>query len=107
MKNLNTTIRVKGVSWKLKTKKNLSDPTDGIAVMGYCDPRNKAIFIDSDLNYPEFVETVLHEYMHAIWFELGLDDEHIPKWVEHMFINGISKDMIVNSSFLARLLYRA
>jgi hypothetical protein len=47
----------------------------------------------------EFLETLLHEYLHACWFEAGIDDVEPNEVLEHWIINAIAKDMASNAAF--------
>lgn len=96
------TIYVRGVKWTIRTKFCLRDE-DGTPCLGLCDDTNKLILIEQDQTREEFIETLIHEYLHAVWYGTGLDDEGVPSWVEHWYINQVSKDMLINSSFFASL----
>lgn len=100
-------IMVRGTKWKIRVKRNLKFPDDDINVMGYCDSITRTIWIEKNQPKRLFVETLLHEYLHALWFESGIDDEQVPEWIEHIFINCIAKDMLNHPSFLSRLLCEA
>ncbi len=105
MKNLSKfkkTIYIRGIKWTIKVKNNLTDG-NGNLVYGICSDRKKEILISAGISKEEFVETLLHEYMHACFFGAGMQDELIPSWVEHWFINHTTKDMILKPKFFRDL----
>lgn len=102
VKKFSKTIYVRGIKWTIKTKFCLRDE-NGTPCLGLCDDNKKQILLEEDQTWEEFIETLIHEYLHAVWYGTGLDDEGVPSWVEHMFVNQVSKDMIINASFFASL----
>lgn len=99
MKNrLRKKIKVRGVQWTLRSEKGLTDEL-GHEVSGICDNRTKTIFVEEGLKPVDFLETLIHEYIHACWFEAGIDDVVHDIVLEHMFINAVAKEMAILSSF--------
>jgi hypothetical protein len=102
VKSFRKTIYINGVRWQIRTKFCLRD-ADGNSCLGLCDGTNKIIHLESDMPADEFVETLIHEYLHAVWFGTGMDDEGVPSWVEHWIVNQVAKGMVLNASFFASL----
>jgi hypothetical protein len=93
-------IKIRGSSWTIRTKFCLRD-TDGTPCLGLCDNDKKLIQVEEDLSTKDFLETLLHEYLHACWYEAGIDDIEPNDILEHWIINSIVKDMTINASFWA------
>lgn len=98
------TILVRGSKWKVRIKENLRD-TDGTPCLGLCDSEKKLILIEKNLPKNIFIEVLLHEYLHSVWFETGMDDTEQNDILEHILINPIAKDMVNNLTFFS-LLFR-
>jgi len=96
-------LRIRGHTWRVSTKFFLRDD-DGTPCLGLCDFEKKQIFIEKDLPVSLFVEVLLHEYMHACWFYTGIEDEDVPKWIEHVAINSFCKEITLHASFWGQLL---
>lgn len=92
---------IRGSSWKIKLVKSLHD--NGTPCLGLCISDTREILIERGLPGDIFMEVLLHEYFHAVWFEIGLDDNEPPEWIEHIIITNIAKDMVINSSFWKKI----
>jgi hypothetical protein len=79
---------------------------EGTPCLGLCYSDTKLILIEKDLPCDVFVEVLMHEYFHAVWFETGIDDNDPPSWLEHIFINATAKDMALNVDFFVDLFSR-
>lgn len=64
-------VKVGGVTYKIKKVKNLVD--DGEECFGICDRRDLAIKINDSINDQRYNQTLIHEIMHAVFDEAGLD----------------------------------
>lgn len=95
------TLRIRGARWTIRLQEFLRD--EGTPCLGLCVLDQKLILIEKHLPRDLFIETLLHEYLHAVWFELGIDDQEPPEALEHWVINGICKDMVLNSTFFRNL----
>lgn len=88
-------ISVRGQEYQVLVKDSPIDHKGNLCD-GTCSDSNKIIEISKDLTPDRQLEVFFHEWLHAIWNEIGFDDEDIPAWVEHMFIIAISKDIVLN-----------
>ena len=96
------TILIRGHKWKIRLQNEIRD--EGVPCLGLCISDKRLILIERHLPEDMFVEILLHEYFHAVWFEVGIDDNEPPEWLEHMFICGLSKDIMLNAQFFSTLL---
>lgn len=96
------TLRIRGEKWLIKTKFALRGE-DGTPYMGLCDPNTRTIYIEQDLPEDIFLETLIHEYIHAVWFECGVPDTEISMDMQHMLLNPLAKDMVAAAAFWSRL----
>jgi len=64
---------VLGELYTVEYVKGLRDE-DGVKVDGLCCTTDKNIEIDAALNGEILLKTFLHEYLHAVLFEAGLED---------------------------------
>lgn len=97
------TLDVRGTKYKVRI---VDQPFDekGEPVNGTCCGMRKEIEIIKDLPPTIVLEIFLHEYVHAVWFEMGIDEEDIPVWVEHIIIAGVSKDLVNNREIFQKVL---
>lgn len=102
------TIQVRGRPWKVLEKDVVLDEK-GNVVAGACATGNniREIEIEKESVGIGKLEIFLHEYFHGVWYETGLDDEEIPRWVEHIFLIAITKDLINNRKLIGKLLLGA
>lgn len=92
--NIPKRLKILGRPWKVVYKKEIV--MDGVQCAGLCDFEKKTIFLLKELPQDLQFEVFLHEFFHAVFFEIGIDFEQVPQWVEHLFIAGISRDMLQN-----------
>ena len=90
-------IMVLGRPWKIKYVKKLLDD-DGTHCHGLCKPEIKTLLIEKN-PIDLMKETFFHEWFHAVWFELGMQDEEIPEWVEHIILNGVVREQLNDPHF--------
>lgn len=64
-------VKVGGVTYKITNEKN--PLMDGELCYGLCDRKELAITMNSDLNEQRYNQTLVHEIMHAVVDEAGLD----------------------------------
>jgi len=50
------------------------------------------------------LDTFIHEYVHALFDTTGANEERIPKWLEHIYIVALSRDLTNNRKFWSQLL---
>ena len=96
-------ICVRGRDYRIKFEKQLRSD-HGHPLHGYCDSQNKTIVLSDDSPEYELLDTFLHEYFHAIWYESGIYSEDIPTWIEHIYLTNISHDMLINKKLILKLL---
>ena len=96
-------IPARGRDYKVKVKK-IGRNEDGHSILGYCDRYKKEICINVECPDEELLDTFLHEYFHAIWYESGLYSEDIPAWVEHIFLVNITHDLLLQRKQIIKLL---
>ena len=90
------------MKWKIMMKENLRD-FDDTPCLGICSNAKKIIYLERNMTKSEFLETLLHEYLHACFYEAGIDDANPNEVLEHFLINSVAKDMVVNSSFWKKI----
>lgn len=79
-------VFIKGKLWKVRQANGLLAP-DGEAVMGFCNPNDRTIYIEKSIKGNLKTQTFLHELNHAIIFELHLLlDGHI----EEVLVEGMA-----------------
>ena len=105
MKITKRSFLVRGQPWKIKLVQNLRDD-DGTPCLGLCDNQRKVISLCLSLEQPQLLEILLHEYIHAVFFELGFEDEDYLSLFEHILINAIAKDFTLSFSFLKQFFPR-
>jgi len=88
-------MRIRGSYWYIN-RVDMPIGEDGKPEAGTCDPKTKTIEIEKAIKGDRLLEIFLHEYFHAIAFEVGIDDEEPPSWIEHMLVIAGSKDMTNN-----------
>lgn len=66
-------VKVGGVTYKITNEKN--PHMDGAVCYGVCDQKELTITMNSDLNEQRYNQTLIHEIMHAVMDEAGLDLE--------------------------------
>ena len=84
-------VSIMGVNYKiLLNKSNLTHN-----ILGQTNHLDKIVIIDySSYNQDELKETILHEFLHAYFYECSLHnyckDENLIKFIEHIFFNIIA-----------------
>jgi Zn-dependent peptidase ImmA (M78 family) len=78
-------LSIKGNKWRVKWFKLPGDK-------GLCDTESRTILIDESLkkDSKEFTITLLHEYGHAVWHELHLD-QAVNHGVEEIAVEGMAQ----------------
>lgn len=95
-------IIVRGRKWLVKFVEDLQNE-DGVKSAGLCCDKTKTIEINKGMTADQIFEVFVHEWLHSVWFECGIDDEGIPQWVEHWFVNAIAKDMAIHAKLWAKI----
>lgn len=93
-------ILVLGRPWKIKYVKKVVDD-DGTKCHGLCKPDEKIILIEKGPSNM-MKETFFHEWFHAVWYELGMQDEEVPEWIEHIILNGVVREQLNDPDFWAQ-----
>ena len=96
-------LRVRGAIWTVEI---VDEPKDenGLVNDGIACGETKTIFIAKKLDHIGKIETLFHEFGHAVAYELGIDDENVPTWIEHMLVIGMAKDLVFNRKFFGKIL---
>ncbi len=97
------TLVIRGCAWRIVLSAQPIDDNGEFANGTACGLQ-KQIELKRDLPPSLLLETFLHEYIHAVWFEQGIDEEDIPVWIEHMVIAGVSKDVVNNKVIFQKIL---
>ena len=97
------TMTARGRTYKCKYSEFPVDDHGEISA-GICDTELKELEIQIGLKPEQTLEVFIHEWLHAIWEELGLDNEKLPKILEHVLVCAISKDMVINRKELIFML---
>lgn len=95
-------MMIRGFKWTIKMVDQPFDES-GQPTSGTACAYTRVIEIEEGIGPDLTLETFIHEYGHAVCFELGIDDEDIPSWIEHMIVIGISKDMVSNKKIFKKL----
>lgn len=85
-KGMPTTLRILASKYKVIQSPNLTHSDDQDLVHGYCALTQKEIYINST-SKANLAEVLLHEILHAIWYEQGLKD--FSKLNEEQTVNNI------------------
>lgn len=85
-------LKIFGELFKLKRSETIE--THG--VYGYCDPNKLEIVIDQSLDGTLFLETLIHEIGHAVFYRTGIRQTKMPLEVEEIICENISKALIEN-----------
>ena len=70
---------------------------------GLCCDKNKLIEIEKGLKPELELEVFIHEWIHAVWYEAGIDNQRVSLALEHMLMNPIQKDMVINARVWAKV----
>lgn len=62
--------RVK-VGWRVYKVVAANIEEEGVDHFGACDYKNHIMYVSDEMSYDEQVQTLLHEIMHAIFYETG------------------------------------
>jgi hypothetical protein len=89
-------LMVRGTKWKIKFVKRMPPGEDDAC--GLCDTEAHIIYIKKGMKPDVTMETFLHEYMHALMFEIGLHEE-FSKEIEHTIVVALSRDMKNSKTF--------
>lgn len=78
-------IIIKGVKY------NINFYSDVRSYVGMTDTKKKEIIIFINQNEIDFFKTIIHELLHAYFYECGLcrfsDDEQLIEWLEFTFLD--------------------
>jgi len=85
-------MKVRGRTWRVRVVDDLKND-DGLSASGLCSDKLKLIEIELGMTDDQSFEVFIHEWLHAVWYECGIDDENVPSWIEHWFVGAVSKDM--------------
>ena len=97
-------IPIRGTKWLVKLEDVVMDGK-GELVHATCCVDHQTIELEKELKPIRLLEFFLHEYIHAVWFETGIDDEdNVPKWVEHMIIVPLARDIVNNRKLFSKIL---
>lgn len=83
-----TRLVIKDQEWKIVRK--WAPRIDGHCVDGYADDRTKTICIAMDLHGNELTRVFFHEAMHALFYELGIQNTKVSSEVEEILVEGIA-----------------
>jgi len=82
-------LMIKGKKWKVKYLKRMK--VDGHDTDGYCDPKRRVIAIrDKAVNSNDYYRILMHEVLHAIWHESGLDNTNIGIDMEEVIVENFA-----------------
>lgn len=85
------TLSVFGEAYKVFITDELGPDTAGGVVYD-----NKEIFIDKDAKGAMFTETLLHEFLHALFRRLSYEQSGIPHALEEVMIDQIARSLTEN-----------
>lgn len=84
-------FKVFGANYKLRTT-----DLNGIESHGMCCTDKKMIIINKDEKGDELVKTLMHELVHAIWHETGLNQTSIHQDVQEIIAENVSNCFFQN-----------
>ena len=85
-------LKVFGRVWTVKVKERLADTgADGLTLK-----QEKELWLDSDLKGKEQMQTLLHEFVHAVFVESGLDQTSIRGDLEEIVAEQVSQALVDN-----------
>ncbi|MBS1007765.1 ImmA/IrrE family metallo-endopeptidase [Leuconostoc suionicum] len=65
-------IKVGGINYELIAKENLEDKNE--SVWGFVEYESSKIYVRSNISKQKQLQTIIHESLHAMLHESGLDD---------------------------------
>ena len=92
-------IRIYGWEIPIVKQKGL---TDAHGVLGFYDYTTKTIVIDASLKKADYMATLLHEVVHALFHRGGLHQTKIPTSVEEIICEQVSTVLIENFNLTAK-----
>ena len=97
-------LRIMGKPFKVTWVPKMQDEEEAC---GKTDPRSCWIKVDADLPLAQKQDTLLHEVLHCIWYEMGIHNEAKEGDLEETIITrlatGLTQVMKANPSFLKYL----
>lgn len=69
---------------------------------GYYDPNKKLIVVDASLKGDDYICTLIHEVIHALFHRAGLHQTKIPSAVEEMICEQVATVITENFSVSAK-----
>lgn len=83
-------LKIGGFQWTVEEQKDIANES---SVFGSTHTQSQKIFIEPGLNIQKRDQTLLHEVMHAIWWQSGLerifDDRKMEEKVVHAMAMGL------------------
>lgn len=90
-----TSVKIYGLDVPVLRRKNLTQET---GFLGYFDPEKNEIVIDANLKGMDFLSTLVHEIIHAVFTRGGLRQAKISPSLEEIICEQISVVLTENFS---------
>lgn len=84
-------VEIKGHTWIVKLQKLCIHP-DGSEVDGWCDEKNRIMYVQRDENEVEQWLNFRHEYVHALLFELAVGQMNVSEEAHEVIAQGIAQE---------------
>lgn len=94
-------IKVGGINYELIAKENLEDKNE--SVWGFVEYESSKIYVRSNISKQKQLQTIIHESLHAILHESGLDDYANDEKIVTPLFNMLHQFLKENPSLLNEL----
>ncbi|WP_349516253.1 ImmA/IrrE family metallo-endopeptidase [Leuconostoc suionicum] len=91
-------IKVGGINYELIVKENLEDKNE--SVWGFVEYESSKIYVRSNISKQKKLQTVVHESLHAMLHESGLDDYANDEKIVTPLSNMLHQFIVDNPSLL-------
>lgn len=88
-------MRIKIYGWEIPVKK-LKGLADAHGILGCYDYETKTIVVDASLKKADYMSTLLHEIIHALFHRAGLHQAQIPEALEEIICEQVSTVLTEN-----------
>lgn len=86
-------LKIFGHTYKVVKQKKM---VDNGGVRGLCIPEKQLILIDADLVGQEYIQTLVHEVVHAILSRTGIEQAKLSEGVEEIICENIATAITEN-----------
>lgn len=83
-------VNIIGFDWAIKLDRDVAYEGN---IHGSTHPMSQKIYLDPDNTLQKQEQTFLHEVMHAIWWQTGLNKRHTDHKIEEEIISALSSGL--------------